>query len=385
MTPRYRAASTTDAGIAVSNLNSEIAQLESALVGDRGLSAGRLAELGERLTLRGQFLGRVADYERASEFAEQGVRREPKSGVAWMARAKARATFHEFEAALADLDQAASRGVSSETDSVRASIFQATGRYDEALLIRRPLSEAYPTIASVGAVASILAERGDWDAAETEFGEALALYRDVSPFPVAFLLHQQGMMWMRAGDFERARDLLGQALAVLPVYAQASGHLAWIEAALGHSEEARARLEAVAEKADDPEAAGFLAHVLQLAGRTAEAKVWRDAAATQYEHLLARHPSAFLDHAATFWLSALGDPKRALRLAKDNVELRQTPMSWTLLMQAAQANGETAIACRAARKALGWGQPTSPRRALADRAAAERVARGCDALALKGQ
>ena len=53
MTPRYRAASTTDAGIAVSNLNSEIAQLESALVGDRGLSAERLAELGERLTLRG--------------------------------------------------------------------------------------------------------------------------------------------------------------------------------------------------------------------------------------------------------------------------------------------------------------------------------------------
>ena len=371
--------STTDATIAVANLDGEIVRLVATLASPQGLSAARRAELGDRLTMRGQFLGRIVDYEKALQLAEEGVRLEPRNAISWVARAKARATFHEFKAALGDIEHAAAMGASSEIDSVRAAVAQATGRYEEALRLRRLVADTYPTIGSVGAVASILAERGDISEAEAEFTRALALYRDVSPFPVAWLLHQQGQMWMRAGDYPRARALLDRALEVLPPYAQASNHLAWIEAALGEAEKARARLDAVAGTADDPEAKGLLASVLQLSGQTVAAKTWHDLAASQYEDLISRHPRAFLDHAAAFWLGPTGNSQRALELARRNVSLRKTPQSWTLLMRAAQAAGERTTACAAAREGLAWGHQTEPSQALAERASLERMARVCAA------
>ena len=40
---------------------------------------------------------------------------------------------------------------------------------------------------------------------------------------------------------------------------------------------------------------------------------------------------AFADHAAAFWLTIGGDPERALRLARQNLALRQTPRARALV------------------------------------------------------
>ena len=73
------------------------------------------------------------------------------------------------------------------------------------------------------------------------------------------------------------------------------------------------------------------------AGRVAEARQWRAQAAARYDELLARHPEAFADHAAEFWLQAGADPDRALSLATRNLEVRPTPRAHELLSRATSA------------------------------------------------
>ena len=73
---------------------------------------------------------------------------------------------------------------------------------------------------------------------------------------------------------------------------------------------------------DDPDYAAQLARILGNAGRDSESQHWRRLAAERYDELIAKHPEAFVDHAAEFWLAAGADPEKALRLAKMNLEVR---------------------------------------------------------------
>ena len=144
------------------------------------------ALLVDLLLLRGEVLGRIADYERAAELAEVLVRDAPDDGAAWLARARTRATFHRFAEALADLDAAGRRGADrAAVDAERAAILQAVGCYAEALVLRRTAAERRPDFATLGALAVLEAERGEVAEAESLFTEARRRYRGVSPFPVA--------------------------------------------------------------------------------------------------------------------------------------------------------------------------------------------------------
>ncbi len=72
-----------------------------------------------------------------SEIADQLVRDSPGDARALVARARTRAGFHRFSEALSDVDRAEQLSLDAETaNSERAAIFQALGRYDEALALR---------------------------------------------------------------------------------------------------------------------------------------------------------------------------------------------------------------------------------------------------------
>jgi hypothetical protein len=68
-----------------------------------------------------------------------------------------------------------------------------------------------------------------------------------------------------------------------------------------------------------------------------ESRHWRRLAAARHDELIARHPEAFADHAAEFWLAAGADPDKALRLARKNLEVRHTPRARALVAQAVAA------------------------------------------------
>ena len=313
---------TTSGGIAVANLNAQIDGLTARLhiagstrAAVAVLTAAALTPLVDLLLLRGQVLGRIADYERAAGLSEALVREAPDDGAAWLARARTQATMHRFAQALADLDAAGRRGADRATlDTERAAILQAVGCCAEALVLRRTAVELRPDFTTLGALAVLQAERGLVAEAERLFTEARRRYRSVSPFPIADLDFRRGLMWHGRGQLRAARVWFGAAVRRLPAHAPALGHLAEVDAALGAHGPAIDRLRPLTVSSDDPDYVATLAGVLRSAGRPQEAELWRVTAAARYHELVARHPEVFAHHAADFWLTVGGDRSAGLRL-----------------------------------------------------------------------
>jgi tetratricopeptide (TPR) repeat protein len=277
--------------------------------GRAGQAVPQQVLLADLLLLRGHVLGRVADYERAAELAEQLVRGAPHDGTALLARARTRATLHRFTEALADLDAAGRSGADRATlDAERAAILQSVGCHADALARRRNAADRRPDFTTLGALAVLQAERGKVAEAERLFTEARRRYRGVSPFPVASLDFRRGLMWLAENHLPTARTWFDAARRRVPAYAPALGHLAEVDAASGAHEAAIDRLRPLAVSSDDPEYAATLAVVLRDASHTQEAQKWRITAAARYDQLVLRHPEAFADHAAHFWVTMDDEP-----------------------------------------------------------------------------
>ena len=163
---------TTAGIIAVANLEARIdGQLSR---GTRGrLPVGERAELVELLTLRGHVLGCVADAEQAAALADELAGQVPGDARSLVARARMSGVFHRFASALTDLDTAAALGGDRGVlDAERAAIYQALGRYDEALAIRRAAADSHPDFSALAALAGVFCELGEIDEAERWFSSA---------------------------------------------------------------------------------------------------------------------------------------------------------------------------------------------------------------------
>ena len=258
---------TTAGVIAVGNLAARIdGQVPRAT--EERLTVGERGELVELIALRGQVLGCIADAEWAAALADELVDRVPTDPRAFVARARMRGVFHRFASALTDLDTAAALGGDQvERDAERAAIFQALGRYEEALAIRRLAVDRHADFSALAALAGVYGERAEMDEAERSFRAATRCYRGISPFPLAMLEFQRGKLWMEHDDLRRARAWFHAAVRRLPAYVPAQGHLAELDAALGETALAIARLRPLALASDDPDYATHLARILSSTGQ----------------------------------------------------------------------------------------------------------------------
>jgi tetratricopeptide (TPR) repeat protein len=336
---------TTHGTIALSYLEARIDGLERGAEGG-DLGSRDWADLVDLMSLRARILGRVADYERASAFAEERAAAFPDDGLAFLARARSRANLHRFAEATDDLRGAVALGLSGrEIDVEMAALLQATGGYDGAMAIRRRIEDEARDFESAAGMASLHAEMGESETAESWFDISCGRYRSVSPFAMAELEFQRGHMWM-ARDLDRARHWLAAASERLPRFAQAAGHLAEVDYALGNRTAAIASLRRLAAAADDPDFAAELATMLRDTGRQEESEAWRARAETRYAELLEHHPAAFADHGARFWLGIGADPTKVLALARRNLEIRDTPKARRLVARAMAACADDAAADR---------------------------------------
>ena len=158
------------------------------------------------ITLRGVIVGRIADYDRAEEIAEQLVRDASTDARALVARARTRASFHRFNDALADVDRAERLSLDAETaNGERAAIFQALGRYDEALALREEAADRRASFENRRSPGQPACRAGRNRGSRTAIPESRSRYRGVSPFPLALLDFQLGLMWMNEGRLDDAR------------------------------------------------------------------------------------------------------------------------------------------------------------------------------------
>ena len=331
----------TDGTIALLNLQAQIDGFEGHS------TSAEAASLIDLLILRGLILGRISDYERAAQLADRLVHHADSDAAAYVARARTRAVFHRFEEALDDLDHA-DRISPQDTAAKRerAAILQALGHYHEAFVAYEAAADRGGQFERAAALAGFWAERGKTETAQRCYLQSVSSYRGVSPFPLAQLDFQLGVMWMRHERLKQARAYFEAAIRRVPAHAAAQGHLAEVEADLGNVESALARLCRLAVSSDDPDYVAQLARILSDMGSSEESFAWRRMAASRYDELIATYPAAFADHAAEFWLGVGNDPPKGLRLAEFNLRVRKTPRAYDLLAQALDANTAGAASAR---------------------------------------
>ena len=340
----------TPGEVALHNLDDHISLLERKIEEQGTAPVALRAELIDYLLSRTQFLSTFSDFQRAEELAEPAPREFPRDPKAFLLRARYRGAVHRFSEAETDLASAEALGAPPrDTELPRASLHIAQGTdLSSALAVAERRAKSLPALERLSVVALAEAALGRFDEADERYRAALAAYRDVSPFPVAFVSFQRGVMWAElAAQPERALPFYREAVRVLPQYVVGNVHLAELELERGERGAAERRLRQVSRQGEDPEPWARLGELL-LQGKSddVEGRALIARAGRRYEQLLSHQRSAFLDHAAEFWMGPGANPARALELARDNLSLRPTGRAHQLVLQAALAAGDSQLFCR---------------------------------------
>ena len=161
------------------------------------------------------------------------------------------------------------------------TIDQACGvELDAVLAARRRIATASGRLEDLVPLGAVLADLERFAEADAVYRQAFYSYDDVSPFPLAWVCFQLGMLWgelVPAPDPNLAALWYRRAIAYLPGYVKARVHLAEIYASQGQLGDAEALL-LPALSSRDPEVRWRLADVLIAQERFEEAETQLDAA-----------------------------------------------------------------------------------------------------------
>src|SRR5580693_1090814 len=259
----------TDGEIAVINLESARRRSWSRSFEDptRDNAAETVVE-HEQLTL--QLVGDVFALDRVELLAAQ-LDQADTAARAMSIRAQVASMAHRFAEARQYLAQAEIGGApTADVDRLRLNIDQACGsNLDSVLDARRRAATETNGLEDFVALGSLLADLRDFDAAHRTYKQALQAYRDVSPFPIARVFFQLGMLWGELAPEARpalAAQWYRQAIAILPMYTKARVHLAEIYSSDSSLHDAEALLRSIVI-VGDPEVDWRLADVLAARGK----------------------------------------------------------------------------------------------------------------------
>lgn len=268
-----------------------------------------------------QFRGSYSDFDEALAITAQRLETQPDDSETSLVRARILERLHRFDEAMDLLEKVevrieqtpisrASRSWLQTIERARIRVTLARGRPETVIEQARRLAAEQPSFGSLTQLAFVLEALGQIEEAERSYLEALRFWDQITPFPIAWVAFQRGELHVGRDD-ARAAAHYRRALDYLPAYVTPRVHLAEVLAESGDLDGAIALLEAVAGHSEDPEVDSRLAEFLMAAGRSEEAAAARARAERGYGELAARHPLAFLDHIAEFWLAAGDDPERA--------------------------------------------------------------------------
>jgi hypothetical protein len=318
--------SATDGEIAAINLESARRGAWARFAQDP-LLPGVAEEIVDSERLASQFLGDLDVLDRLDVLASQFARADDSSRAP-LVQAEVASAAHRFDDARGYLARAAQMGAPREAIERQAlAIDQACGAgLDAVLAARRGIAKASGRLEDLVPLGALLADLERCAEADTIYRQAFFSYSDVSPFPLAWVCFQLGVLWGELAavpDPALAAVWYRRAIAYLPGYVKARVHLAEIYASRNRMGDAEALL-LPALSSRDPEVNWRLADVLTAQSKFEEAERQLDAARSGFDQLLGRHLLAFADHAAEFYAGSGNDGRRAFELARANVANRPT-------------------------------------------------------------
>ena len=334
----------TDGEIAAINLESARRGAWARFAQDPRLP-GAAEAVVDKEHLAAQFLGDLNALDRLEELASQFSRVDDSSRAA-LVHAEVASTAHRFADARSHLARATLMGGPSEAIGRQSlTIDQACGvELDAVLAARHQIAMASGRLEDLVPLGAVLADLERFAEAEAAYRQALYSYGDVSPFPLAWVCFQLGMLWgelVPVPDPHLAALWYRRAIAYSPGYVKARVHLAEVYASQDKIGDAEALL-VPALSSGDPEVRWRLADVLIVQDRFEEGKTQLDAARFGFDALVAKHPLAFADHAAEFYTGSGNDLPRAVELARVNVANRPTSRAVKQLNAIVTKAGEAA-------------------------------------------
>jgi tetratricopeptide (TPR) repeat protein len=324
--PDHPSPPATDGEIAAINLESARRRAWARFAHDARLP-GVAETVVDQERLAAQFLGDLDALDRLDLLALQFARVDDSFRAA-LVQVEVASTVHRFDDARGHLSRAALMGAPDEAiERHSLAIDQACGmELDAVLAARRRIASASKRLEDLVPLGAVLADLERFAEADAVYRQAFSSYDGISPFPLAWVCFQLGMLW---GELVPVPDPIlaalwyRRAIAYLPGYVKARVHLAEICASQDQTGDAEALL-LPAVSSSDPEVRWRLADVLIAQERFDEAEIQLDAARLGFDQLLGKHLLAFADHAAEFYAGSGNDCRRALELACANVANRPT-------------------------------------------------------------
>ena len=350
---------TTDSKIYLANLDGQIEVLDR-LVQSRPDDVS-LARLALAYYHRFQILGRIEDAEAARQMLESAQDR-PHQKVIDLNYAQIMLGFHEFSRVRQSIETARQNGATAEDIE---PLERALERSTRALPVSQlEMAQGYgqpEDVMNLVLDAARLTELGQPDIASIRLMRAQELYQDSSPFTLAWIHVQQGIVFLRNGDYGSALAFFAAAHDRLPEYYLATEHLAEVQLALGNTVEAAELYQWVAAQTGYPEFYYQLSRAQLNLGDEQAAGESARLAALGYADLLKRYPAMFADHATRYYMNS-GRAETALELAQRNAGWRQDIRARTLLIEAQLNAGNKSAACNGVTdiRALGYTPPELP-------------------------
>jgi hypothetical protein len=339
----------TDGNIAVNNLESARRRAWSRFWRDP-LLPGVAEYIVELEQFTAQFSGDICALDRLGELVSQLDRLDAESSRTVLIRAQIASMAHRFGDAKRYLDEIGDWGeLSDAANRLSLSIDQACGTdLDAVLEARRSMAAHSGRLEDLAPLGALYADLREFNEADNIYRRALKEYQDCSPFAVAWVCFQLGVLWgelVPEAQSSRAEYWYEKAIEYLPCYVKARVHLAEVYLRCGRAKEAEALLIA-AISSGDPEAHWRLADVLIEMNRFADAEVQMQAARSGFESLLEKNLLAFADHGAEFYSGSGDDASRAFELASVNLVNRPTLRAFEQAYEVAVAAGESEQAAR---------------------------------------
>lgn len=316
--------------------------------------------LARALVRRFRAIGSYEDLAEADGLLDKGMAGAPFPAGPSLSRAEVSVLSHRLEAADKGLERFFAQvgepddGESAGAWSLKGDIaFQRGDMKAARLAFTR--AEEYDNNAAVALRQSMLALRtGDPDLARRRINAVLRAPK-LSRYVKSQVSLQRVTIAYGTGDWKAAGEWARFADGFFPGNPLAMAHVAQHKALEGDVAGAVKQYEAVLAKAPLPEIMDALAFTLRLQGRGAESRAWADKAGALWAERYRLMPEAAAAHLVEHEL-ALGDPAKALAVAKADAQARPHGASLILLARAQLLTGDArgALATLERAEKTGW-------------------------------
>lgn len=324
----------TSPEIAISNLDSQIDTL-SKLISSRADDIHKIKYVDLMLT-KIQFFNNFDDLKKVHQLVDLNSHQKYQVEI----NLKFLLFVHEYDKALVEVEKLNKQ--KELYDEYMLKIQLAKGLVKD----KKSVTNSKSHFANQIRLAILSADQGRFKDAQKELLIALQSYQDVSPFPIAYIYFNLGVLWGEKGDdLKKAQDFYKNAISYIPTYSSAVVHLSEIYINKRQYDSALKILEPI-ETNGDPEVLATLAEIYTKTGKVEQSSFYSDKAAQRYQELLNLYPLAFYDHATEFYLGVGNNPELAKSYALSNLRNRKGQRSFFLVLEAAKKTKDIDLQCQ---------------------------------------